>query len=641
MPDNSKDPLPATKEPPSGLLFKLRDPETRKELRKATAQWIKRRWTSLTGWIANHYLAILIPFGLVAITLATVTYIWQIPGLIGRMLSELQAALDTDDLDTTDIRNIGYTFAALAGMLAILATIPFQLVRVWINERTARTQEANLTTSLLNSAVEGLGADKKISRIGRPVTFSKAGDPDRTEIEWQGKAQPSLPGEDWARENGAWQTFDASAPNLEVRIGAILTLDRIARENREEHIRVMDILCAYIRENAPASGAEDHGLGDWPDYPESPTADIMQQRRGALWERREKLEKWVNDLPDPRTDIQKAMEVIGNRDPESVARIEDKFVRDGETGYWLDLRKTNLRKCNLSHLDFRRARFGAARMEGANLEEAWMGVANLEEAWMGGANLVKARMEGANLVKARMEGANLVRAQMEGANLEEARMERANLEGARMESANLVKARMESANLSIARMERAILRWAQMEGAMLFGAQIERVNLLRARMESANLEDARMESANLSRARMERANLKEAQMDGANLSEANLKSAEWAGAHMRSPAHSADFRGGQDLTQAQLDQMIGDANTLLPDGLAPDTGEAYSIPSKWRDAPPFFDEMLQEHWKYGFDSADDLRDAFLCAEGEEPERTGTPLPLDAPYPEGHPLAPPE
>ena len=55
-----------------------------------------------------------------------------------------------------------------------------------------------------------------------------------------------------------------------MRIGAILTLERISRDNPGEHIRVMDILCAYIRENAcPPATRGDHDLGEWPEYPAS------------------------------------------------------------------------------------------------------------------------------------------------------------------------------------------------------------------------------------------------------------------------------------------------------------------------------------------------------------------------------------
>lgn len=36
-------------------------------------------------------------------------------------------------------------------------------------------------------------------------------------------------------------------------------------------------------------------------------------------------------------------------------------------------------------------------------------------------------------------------------------------------------------------------------------------------------------------------------------------------------------------------------------------------------------------------TSSELRAEYVCPPGEEPERTGTRLPLDAPYPEGHPL----
>ncbi len=70
-----------------------------------------------------------------------------------------------------------------------------------------------------------------------------------------------------------------TVPNIEVRIGAILALERMAKKNADVHIQIMEILTAYIRENAPV-------------------AEGTHERK-------------------PRQDIQLAFTVIGRRPPKT------------------------------------------------------------------------------------------------------------------------------------------------------------------------------------------------------------------------------------------------------------------------------------------------------------------------------------
>ena len=49
--------------------------------------------------------------------------------------------------------------------------------------------------------------------------------------------------------------------------------------------------------------------------------------------------------------------------------------------------------------------------------------------------------------------------------------------------------------------------------------------------------------------------------------------------------------------------------------------------------------LVERALRWGeFSSAEDVRAELLCPDGAEPQRTGILLPLDAPYPDGHPLA---
>lgn len=193
--------------------------------------------------------------------------------------------------------------------------------------------------------------------------------------------------------------------------------------------------------------------------------------------------------------------------------------------------------------------------------------------------------------------------------------------------------------------------------ASAFGAMLEGADLSLARLEGANLSLALLEGAVLRAARLERANLREARLEGANLFGARLEGADlcgadfhdanWADALNRaSPAQFADFRTSRDLTQSQLEHVIGNEQTLLPDrlngsGRRPHDpmGDAYYVWSCWETPPHDLDAIVARAAGPFADDAEreNLRREFLCGPDTPRRRTGTPLALDAPYPDGHPF----
>jgi hypothetical protein len=226
------------------------------------------------------------------------------------------------------------------------------------------------------------------------------------------------------------------------------------------------------------------------------------------------------------------------------------------------------------------------------------------------ANLVKPDLSGRDLRRASASGAFLV-----GVNLSEARLEGANLRGARLEGADLRGARLEGAFLSGARLE----------GADLWDARLEGAYLAEARLEGAFLSVARLEGANLFGARLEGANLHEARLEGAFLSGAAFQAAQWTGAAFGpSTAHSADFSAGKNLTQTQLEEVIGDEDTILP--LDAVTVEQLYVWSCWEEVPSSFEQLWIEHYDLTPESFREtmLERAWLCAEGEAPRRVGRP-----------------
>ena len=107
--------------------------------------------------------------------------------------------------------------------------------------------------------------------------------------------------------------------------------------------------------------------------------------------------------------------------------------------------------------------------------------------------------------------------------------------------------------------------------------------------------------------------------------------ADFSGASLTgSLAHGADFRGGHDLSQRSLSSLIGDAATLLPDTPDLATGQALFVCSCWTGEPYWIRRLIALFERRGV-SASDFRDpkrGIICAEGEAPQKTGTPWPFD-------------
>ncbi|RVT84597.1 pentapeptide repeat-containing protein [Rhodobacteraceae bacterium CCMM004] len=465
-----------------------------------------------------------------------------------------------------DARNLALAAAVLLGALAAAATLAFRLVGVWMTERSTHATEQGLVTDRINAAVANLGADKTVKTDG----------------------------------------VEETRPNLEVRVGAIYALERIARENLDYHIQVMEILCAYIRQNAPAPTEEDNphhvfwGLVNpdddsppmteteaWEDkrfqkvrtYGSDPS-DMMVENMRDLWARK---------LPPPRLDIQTALTVLGRRSPAQVAYERAAEVPGSEIGFTLDLRGTDLRRA-----DLRAASLGAARLERTHLEGAILGGAHLE-----GADLRGARLEGADLGGAHLEGADLRGARLEGADLGWARLEGAILGGAHLEGADLRGARLEGADL----------RGAHLEGADLRGARLEGANLGWARLEGANLGWARLEGADLRGARLEGADLRGPHLEGANLWGARLEGADLRGAHLDASTvfKPATLRGAGlktvDLTHTTsvvFCEAFGDDSVRLPEGLKAGEGDLAHWATDDLDVRRFLEEWRAHQRRIGY-----------------------------------------
>ena len=294
-----------------------------------------------------------------SIQLLTITLVLIALGLLIAFAVSVYTAISAGTQITGEaIRNVGLALAAVFGA-------PFLVWRSFVAQRQTDIAEQSQITDRINKAVENLGATRLLHDA-------------------EGK--------------------QFTQPNLEVRIGAIYALERIAQDSLRDHVQIMEILTAYIRENAKAGE-------------EAP--------------------------PQPRTDIQAALTVIGRRSAEQKAR-EALDTRQSTKGYRLDLRKTNLQRADLSKLDFAKARLAGAHLDRAGLWQVRLDEADLNGTHLEWAALNHAHFEGANLTEAHLENAFLFSAQLQGAHFFETHFD----EGTVFRAADTILAALQQVDLT-------------------------------------------------------------------------------------------------------------------------------------------------------------------------------------------------
>ena len=328
---------------------------------------------------------------------------------------------------------------------------------------------------------------------------------------------------------------------LEIRFGGIYALERIAKDSAYDHWPIMEILTAYVRENAP-----------W------------QQRETYDTESKER------DIRQPEKDIQAIMTVIGRRTKEQDKGKLDLIGVSLQRAY---LQKAHLEEAFLQRAHLEEAKLWEAHLQEAHLEGAFLQRADLQRADLKGAYLQRADLQRADLQRADLKGAYLQEADLEGAHLGEAKLWEAELQKVHLKGADLQRADLKKAELQEAHLEGAFLQRADLEEAKLWGAHLEGAHLQEAHLKGADLQRADLKGAYLQRADLKGAYLQEAHLEGAKLWEAHLEGAYLQEAHLEGAKLSKTI----GLTQEQLNDALGDFTTKLPPSLA--------YPNHWPKAP--------------------------------------------------------
>ncbi len=263
-------------------------------------------------------------------------------------------------------------------------------------------------------------------------------------------------------------------PAIEMRIGAIFALERLAKDSERDYGPIIETLAAYIREHCrDPKSFDDEGL----------TGEALKQAR----------QEWIKSLrenpPADRSDVAAVLTVLSRREQNR------HWNSTGEDETQPDFTGANFQGATLWNKSEGLAREGTnlrlAHLEGANLKDVNLSGAALEDANLSGAALNRAKLSDAVLIEAKLLGAKLWQAKLLDANLVQAKLSGAKLIKVNLSGANLFQAKLLGANLVQAKLSDAILLKAKLSGANLFQAKLSGADFEGTLLVETHLKDSR------------------------------------------------------------------------------------------------------------------------------------------------------
>jgi uncharacterized protein YjbI with pentapeptide repeats len=346
---------------------------------------------------------------------------------------------------------------------------------------------------------------------------------------------------------------------IEVRLGGIYALERIAYDSDRDHWTIMEVLTSFIQEKSPIEEISEEQI-------RAKAYEIWQQSNGSGTDQ-EHWDTAIRVLGKPVTkDVQAALTVIGRRQKKDP---QDKII---------DLNNANLQQADLF---------------AANLQQAYLREANLQQADLSNAKLQRAYLWEVNLQSSagrfpaalRRSGHTVIRIfrfESRSASiprpLAAGSVDYADLRWARLRQADLSKANLQYADLSKANLQQAELSKANLQGTNLTEAKLQRARLWQVNLQQVNLTEAKLQGAELWATKLQGAKLWDANLQGVYLRDANLQGAYLRGANLQQAnLTEAKLQEGillaTDLRKATLDltQLEGEkrpllCNVALPEG---------------------------------------------------------------------------
>lgn len=226
-----------------------------------------------------------------------------------------------------------------------------------------------------------------------------------------------------SRESQITEQFNKAIDHLgsdqvDVRIGGIYALQRIADTSERERAAIIEVLTAYVREHAPKPEVQDglspsrrfRALLSGPAVPGTPNPAM---------------------LPFPKPDVQAAVIVLVRRDAATRGGADLDLTGVDLCKAYLAMPKVKV--AQLQQVNFQEALLQASNLEKADLRHGDLWRVDLRWSNLKSADLRKAYLREAVLRDTELQGADLRETQLQGADLRDANLEGTRLQGAEVD----------------------------------------------------------------------------------------------------------------------------------------------------------------------------------------------------------------
>lgn len=321
--------------------------------------------------------------------------------------------------------------------------------------------------------------------------------------------------------------------DLQVRIGAIYSMERLAKDSPRDHWTVMEVLTSFIKSK---SFKQESVIIPNLENLQNKSRDTITQSVLQKIQQEQQIKITI--------DIQAALTVISrrnhNQDP------KDKYLDISHC----DIRGADLRKAKLNKADLTNTNLSRANLEDAELSEAKLQNSDLTHAWLNKANLKRANLHLAKLNAAQLQEAQLQKTDLTGAEIKSVNLNNAKLNKAILHGAILCRSTLNNTDLTDAKLKRTNLKEAKIDNKTRLDEKWKRVhqiNISGAKGKnfdpSCDFSEAVLTNANFDGASLKGANFDGADLGGATFKDANLEKAEFQETDLLPRVDAVNFNG--------------------------------------------------------------------------------------------------
>lgn len=344
--------------------------------------------------------------------------------------------------------------------LGAILGVPFLIWRTVIAAHQAETGRESLYTQLFTSGVERLASEKVTKIIEKsPKFLTKGGD---LALDQQGKPIQLQDGNE--KPVHEIKTIERTEINIEVRLGAVYALERVALDSKRDKNSIMRTIAAYIRNSIPLSEMESNYN--------------------------------INNRPD----IKAAIEVLGRFPVKSKTSVTYDLTR-------INLKNLQIRECRLESCDFTKSASDEFSIIESSLDESifheikWFKFKAFRSS-LNYTNFYKAEMNNSMLFNCEFNNVsasetNFRGLQSAGSKFISAKLHKTNLRNSSFRSTEIINCEFDEVDISESRISNGTVAKSIFERCDLSFTDMSQINIEEVEFIECNLTGTKFPEGNL------------------------------------------------------------------------------------------------------------------------------------------------